>query len=75
MRNIGYYLYPAYYCLYNLHLLGAIAMRLRHSDWTKLFNAIAEINSDSDPATLAGRAIKTANSLISGEITAFDFFT
>ncbi|MGE3466350.1 MAG: LuxR C-terminal-related transcriptional regulator [Pyrinomonadaceae bacterium] len=49
-------------------------MRLKHSDWRPLLNAISELNSDSDPATLAGRAIKTANSLVSGEITAFDFF-
>ncbi len=49
-------------------------MRLRHSDWKRLLKAIAVLNSDSDPSTLVGRAIKTANSLVQSEITAFDFF-
>ena len=49
-------------------------MRLRHSDWKKLFQAVAHLHSDIDPETLGSRAIAGLNSLMSGEITAFDFF-
>ena len=49
-------------------------MRLRHSDWNKLLGTIAQLNSDMDPDTLGDRVIAAANRLISGEMTAFDFF-
>jgi DNA-binding CsgD family transcriptional regulator len=49
-------------------------MRLRHATSKKLLTAVGQLYSDGSPETLADRSMTATKSLISGEITSFDFF-
>lgn len=48
--------------------------RLRHNEWLDSFTAINTLNSDINPDTLQERAVSAVNQVLSGVITAFDFF-
>jgi DNA-binding CsgD family transcriptional regulator len=49
-------------------------MRLRDSEWHKLFTAIAHLYSDIDPDTSGERALAAINILVAGDVPAFNFF-